>query len=328
MEKIRWGILSTANIATWRVIPAIHKSQNGEAVAVASRSDERASAYAKQLGIPKSYGNYEALIDDPNIDAIYIPLPNGLHSEWSIRCAEAGKPTLCEKPLGSSAEDAQKMVDTFRGRGVPLAEAFMYRFHPRTERVKDIVSRGAVGEMHLIDAYFSFKIRRTNDVRLQPQMAGGSLRDLGSYCVNVMRLMTGEEPDHVQAIGHFGSNSGVEEWAVGSLRFPSGVLGSFGCGMRSYRTHGYHICGSEGTIFVHDGFGPENDQVTEILVKRDTGKLRETLRIEIPATDQYQLMVEDFADSLLNDRPPRYAPEDAVANLKVLDRMQKSIREA
>ena len=169
MDKIRWGILSTANIATWRVIPAIHKSQNGEAVAVASRSEEKASAYAKQHGIPKSYGNYEALIEDPNIDAIYIPLPNGLHSEWSIRCAEADKPTLCEKPLGSSAEDAQKMVDTFRERGIPLAEAFMYRFHPRTERVKDIVSRGAVGEMHLINAYFSFKIRRTNDVRLQPR---------------------------------------------------------------------------------------------------------------------------------------------------------------
>lgn len=327
MGKVRWGVISTSNIARWRVIPAIHNSRNGEVVAVASRREESARAFAEQNRIPRIFGSYEALIEDPEIDAIYIPLPNSLHAEWSIRCAEAGKPTLCEKPLASNAAEAQKVVDVFRARDVPLAEAFMYRFHPRTERVKDIVSRGAVGELHLIDAVFSFKIRRTGDVRLQPQMAGGALRDLGVYCVNVMRLMTDEEPDHVNAIGHFGLDSGVEEWAVGSLRFPSGVLGSFGCGMRSYRTHGYLLRGSEGTIIVQDGFGPDGDQVTEIVVKRDNGKLRETIRIEIPAVDQFQLMVEDFADALLDNRPPRFAPEDAVANMKVLDRLQASIRE-
>lgn len=326
MAKIRWGVIGTANIATFRVIPAIQKSHNGEVVAVASRDAERARDYAEQHGIAQSYGSYAALLEDPSIDAIYIPLPNKLHAEWSIQCAEAGKPTLCEKPLGSTAEEVQRMVDVFRERGVPLAEAFMYRFHPRTERVKDILSRGAVGEMHLIDAVFSFKIRRLNDVRLQPQLAGGALRDLGVYCVNLMRLMTGEEPGRVHAIGHFGADSGVEEWAVGSLQFPSGVLGSFSCGMRSYRTHGYLIRGSEGTIIVQDGFGPEHDQATEIVLYRDTGNLRETLRIEIPATDQFQRMVEDFADALLNDRSPRYPAEDAVANMKVLDRMQASMR--
>jgi len=326
VDRIRWGVIGTANIATWRVIPAIQKSRNGDVVAVASRDAGRARDYANRHGIAQSYGSYAALLDDASIDAIYIPLPNQLHAEWSIRCAEAGKPTLCEKPLGSTAAETQRMVDVFRERGVPLAEAFMYRFHPRTERVKDIVGRGAVGEMHLIDAVFSFQIRRVNDVRLQPQLAGGALRDLGVYCVNLMRLMTGEEPDRVQAIGHFGAESGVEEWAVGSLQFPSGVLGSFGCGMRSYRTHGYLIRGSEGTIVVQDGFGPNDDQVTEIVVKRDTGKLSETIRIEIPATDQFQRMVEDFADALLDDRPPRYPAEDAVANMKVLDRLQVSMR--
>ena len=131
MGKIRWGVMSTANIATWRVIPAMHNSRNGEVVAVASRRVEAARAFADRNGIPRALGSYEALIEDPNVDAIYIPLPNSLHAEWSIRCAEAGKPTLCEKPLASNAAEAQTMVDAFREREVPFAEAFMYRFHPR-----------------------------------------------------------------------------------------------------------------------------------------------------------------------------------------------------
>ncbi len=319
MGKIRWGVMSTANIATWRVIPAMHNSRNGEVVAVASRRVEAARAFADRNGIPRALGSYEALIEDPNVDAIYIPLPNSLHAEWSIRCAEAGKPTLCEKPLASNAAEAQTMVDAFREREVPFAEAFMYRFHPRTNRVKQVLAEGAVGELHLIDAVFSFAIKRKVDVRLQVDMAGGALRDLGAYCVNVMRLMTGEEPTAVRALEHFG----VEEWVAAALQFPSGVLGNFGCGMRSQRTHAYRLRGSEGCIEVPDGFGPEGDQVTEIIIKRGT----EVTSIEIPPADQYQLMVEDFADSLLDNRPPRFAPEDAVANMAVVDRLRASAQE-
>ena len=323
MGKIRWGVMSTANIATWRVIPAMHNSRNGEVVAVASRRVEAARAFADRNGIPRALGSYEALIEDPNVDAIYIPLPNSLHAEWSIRCAEAGKPTLCEKPLASNAAEAQTMVDAFREREVPFAEAFMYRFHPRTNRVKQVLAEGAVGELHLIDAVFSFAIKRKVDVRLQVDMAGGALRDLGAYCVNVMRLMTGEEPTAVRALGHFGADSGVEEWVAAALQFPSGVLGNFGCGMRSQRTHAYRLRGSEGCIEVPDGFGPEGDQVTEIIIKRGT----EVTSIEIPPADQYQLMVEDFAVSLLDNRPPRFAPEDAVANMAVVDRLRASAQE-
>ena len=322
MSKIRWGVMSTANIATLRVIPAIHNSRNGEVVAVASRREEAARAFAERNRIPRSFGSYEALISDPNVDAIYIPLPNSLHAEWSIRCAEAGKPTLCEKPLASNAVEAQTMVDAFRERKVPFAEAFMYRFHPRTDRVREVLAEGAVGELHLIDAVFSFAIRRKVDVRLQVNMAGGALRDLGAYCVNLMRMMTGEEPTTVRALGHFGADSGVEEWVAAVLQFPSGVLGNFGCGMRSQRTHAYRLCGSDGSIEVPDGFGPEGDQVTEIVIKRGT----EVTRIEIQPADQFQLMVEDFADALLDNRPPRFAPEEAVANLAVLDQLQASVR--
>lgn len=323
MDKIRWGILSTANIARWRLIPAMKRAHNAEPVAVASRRIESARAFADANGIPRALGSYEALIEDPNLDAIYIPLPNALHKEWSIRCAEAGKPTLCEKPLSGTADDAQAMVDAFAERGIPLAEAFMYRFHPRTDRVREVLADGAVGQLHLIDAIFSFAIARKRDVRLQPNMAGGALRDLGSYCVNVMRLMTGEEPEAVRGIGHFGADSGVEEWVVGALQFPSGVLGSFGCGMRSQRTHAFRLRGSEGTIEVPDGFGPEEDQRTEIIINRG----KETTRIEIPPYDQYQVMVEDFSEALLTGRAPRYSPNDAVANLRVLDRLQLAIRE-
>ena len=272
MSKIRWGVISTANIATWRVIPAMRKSHNGEVIAVASRSYEKARAFADEQQIPLAFGSYEELIDSPDVDAVYIPLPNRLHKEWSIRSAEAGKPTLCEKPLAGTADDAQAIVDAFRSRNVPLAEAFMYRFHPRTVRSKQLLDEGAIGELHLIDADFSFKIRRKNDIRLQSGLDGGSLRDVGVYCVNLMRLMTGEEPTVVRALGQIVEDTDVDEWAAGLLKFPSGVLGHFGCGLRSQRVHGYRLRGSEGSIEVRDGFGPEGDQRTSIHLKQRHGE--------------------------------------------------------
>ncbi len=322
MGRIRWGVLSTANIASRRVIPAIHNSRNGEVVAVASRGVEKARAFADRNGIPRAHGSYEALIEDPNVDAIYIPLPNSLHAEWSIRCAEAGKPTLCEKPLASDTPEAQMMVDAFRERQIPFAEAFMYRFHPRTERVRQLLADGEIGDLQLIDATFSFVVRKEDDVRLKAELAGGSLWDIGTYCVNVMRLMTGEEPIKVHAVGQCGKVSGVDEWLTGVLQFPSAVLGNFSCSLRSQGAHGYHLRGREGCIEIRDGFVPEINQVTEIIVKRGA----EETRIEIPPADHYQLMVEDFAYALLDNRPPRFAAEDGVANMAVLDALLVSAR--
>ena len=320
-EQIRWGILSTANIGRSRVIPAIHASNNGIVSAVASRDLARAQDFAQANDIPTAYGTYEALIADPNIDAIYIPTPNSEHAEWSLKCADAGKPTLCEKPLASDGNEAQRMVDRFSDAGVTFAEAFMYRFHPRTVRVKQMVDDGAIGEIKAINAAFTFTVRNEANVRLNKSLAGGSLMDVGCYCVNVLRHMTGHEPYRVEAIAVMGDESGVDESLTGILAFSGGVLGHFDCGLRTYRAHRYDIRGTNGRIRVNDAFVPDADQTTTI----DYWHGDDYEEITIPPANHYQLMVEDFADALLNDRAPRFDPQDGVENMRVIDRLLSSV---
>lgn len=320
-ERIRWGILSTARIGENRVIPAIQRSRNGVVSAVASRSLERARAFAERLGIPAAYGSYEDLIDSPDVDAIYNPLPNSEHAAWSIRCAQAGKPVLCEKPLAKDAAEAQTMVDAFAERGVLLAEAFMYRFHPQHWRVKQIIAEGALGDLQFISASFTFTIRDENNIRLQRALAGGALMDVGCYCINAMRLLTGEEPVRVQALARFGERSGVDEAIAGLLEFPSGVLGHFDAGLRAYRLHTYEVRGTQGRIQLEQAFIPYG---ADTLIRCWQGD--HYSEIVIPQVDQYQLMVEDFADALINRRPPKFPPQDAVENMRVIDRLLESAR--
>ena len=313
-DKVRWGILSTANIGR-RVIPAIHASQNGEVAAVCSRSIERAQAFAAEQDIPRALGSYEALIADPEIDAIYIPLPNSMHAEWSIKCAEARVPTLCEKPFASDAAEAQTIVDAFAQHGVLLAEAFMYRFHPQHAKVKEIVAAGGIGDLQIINSSFSFAISDEANIRLSKPLAGGSLMDVGCYCVNLMRFMTGEEPERVTASGRIGATTGVDEALAGTFEFPSGVIGHFDCGLRAHRQHSYTLKGTEGMITAPTSFVPDKSAAT--LVQHWQGD--DYNEHVIPAIDHYRLMVEDFADALINKRPPRFAPTDAVSNMVVID---------
>jgi predicted dehydrogenase len=316
-RRIRWGILSTANIARARVIPAIKQSRNGEVAAVASRTAERAHDFAMQNNIPTAFRSYEAMIESDAVDAIYIGTPNALHAEWAIKCAEAGKPTLCEKPLAKDAHEAQTMVDAFKERGVLFAEAFMYRFHPQTVKAKELVDAGAVGEMQAINAAFTFRVRDEGNVRLSQPLAGGSLMDVGCYCVNVMRHLTGEEPSEAKAVAQMGQTTHVDEWLAGALHFPRGVVGHFDCGLRGYRRHFYEVRGSTGRLQLDAAFVPDLDKPTTIqLWKGDDYEA-----IEIPAADHYQLMVEDFADALLLNRPPRFDAQDAVENMRVIDRL-------
>ena len=319
-SKVRWGILSTANIGRKKVIPAIMNSRNGLLGAVASRNTARAAAFASELGIPRSYGSYEDLLQDPGIDAIYNPLPNSEHAEWAVRCAEAGKPMLCEKPLARDAAEAQKMVDAFATRKLLFAEAFMYRFHPQHQKVKDMIAAGAVGELRMIQASFTFDIgARDGDIRLQRDLGGGGLMDVGCYCINAMRFITGEEPETVQAMARMGSE--VDEMLTGLLAFPSGVLGHFDCGFRGQVTNTYEVRGPKGRIVVDPSFVPDAQHTAQIHYYH--GGEHET--IIIPPVDQYQLMVEDFADALLNNRPPRFEPKDAVRNMAVIDRLYASL---
>lgn len=315
-DKIRWGILSTANIGR-RVIPAIHASSNGEVAAVASRSLESAQAFADEQNIPNVYGTYEELLNDPNIDAIYIPLPNRLHAEWSIKCAEAGKPTLCEKPFASDAPEAQTIVDAFEQHDVPLAEAFMYRFHPQHAKVKDIIASGGIGDLRVINSSFTFNLTNEANIRLSKELAGGSLMDVGCYCVNLMRFMTGEEPESVTASAMIGETTGVDEVLAGTLKFSSGVIGHFESSLRAYGNNQYILKGTEGKIVVPISFVPNKDDDTVIQHWQGSDYTEHT----VSAVDHYQLMVEDFADALINNRPPRFMPQDAVQNMEVLDKM-------
>ena len=320
-NKIRWGILSTARIGR-RVIPAIQASHNGEVAAVASRSLERARAWADLHEIPRAYGSYEALFEDEGIDAIYNPLPNSMHAEWSIKCAEAGIPTLSEKPFASDAPEAQSIVDAFDKQGVLLTEAFMYRFHPQHAKAREILGAGGIGELQIINSSFTFPISDEANIRLSKALAGGALMDVGCYCVNLMRFMTGEEPTRVGAAARIGERTEVDETLVGTLQFPSGVLGHFDCGLRSFGQHTYALKGSEGMIVVPQSF--VIDKAVDGIVRHWQGD--SYTEYVIPAVDQYQLMVEDFADALLNGRPPRFAPSDAVNNMVVVDKLLADAR--
>lgn len=318
---IRWGILSTANIGKHRVIPAIQASANGRVTAVASRSLEKARAFADELGIPTAYGSYEELIAAPDVDAIYIPVPNSEHAAWAIRCAEAGKPTLCEKPLARNAAEAQRMVDAFAQRGVLFAEAFMYRFHPQTQRVKQLLDDGAVGDVRVVSASFTFSVREESDIRLSRPLAGGSLMDVGCYCINVMRFLLGSEPDEVHALARVGAQSGVDETFSGVLAFPGGALGHFDSSLRTQFTHTYEVRGSRGRILVDQAFVMPQDAETVIRWWHD----EQYEEIRIAPANSYTLMAEDFAGALLEGRPPRFAPQDAVANMRVIDLLNAAI---
>jgi len=320
-DMIRWGVLSTANIGRNRVIPAIQQSSNGRVTAVASRTLEKARAFADETNIPTAYGSYEELIASPDIDAIYIPVPNSEHAQWSIRCAEAGKPTLCEKPLASNAAEAQKMVDAFKARGVLFAEAFMYRFHPQTERVKQMINDGAVGEIRAMQSTFNFVARNEDDIRLNKALVGGSLMDVGCYCINVMRLMLDSEPSEAHALSRIGATSQVDESLSAVMAFPNGVLGHFDSSLRSYFAHTYEIRGTHGRISVEQGFVMPKD--SETLVRYWHGDQYE--EIYIPPANSYTLMAEDFAAALIDGRPPRFAPEDGVANMRVIDLLNASV---
>lgn len=320
---IRWGILGAANIAYRRVAPALQAARNGAVQAVASRSLEKAQAFAAERSIPQAYGSYEALLADPNIDAIYIPLPNSEHAPWALRCAEAGKAVLCEKPLARTADEARRMVDAFAARGLLLAEGFMYRFHPQTERVQQLVAEGAIGRLTAISASFTYTLRDADNIRADAALGGGALLDVGCYCVSLMRLLTGSEPVSGGALANFTAD-GVDDALAATLRFPGGALGHFDVGMRAYRANFYEARGTDGRIAVDKGFTMEAHE--EHLIRLWRGDRYEEIRT--PAVNHFTLMAEDFAEALLSGRPPRYPAADAVGTLTALDGLLRSARAA
>lgn len=320
---LNWGILSTAAIAEKAYVPGIRAACNGTIRAVASRSPDKARAFAEKHGIPVSYGSYEELLTDEEIDVIYNPLPVALHAEWTLKALEAGKPVLCEKPFALSASEARAMEKKSQETKLLVAEAVMYRYHPLTQKVRELVTAGAIGELKVIESNFHGVQDTGNNIRFNKELGGGAMLDLGIYCVNLARFLTGEEPSTIHATGFVNPENGVDESVAGVLGFPSGVVSSFACSMRTQFSCSYRLTGTAGSISVpQGGMLVWPDQSFPICLNNEEGEKT----IEIDPANHYQLMAEDFAASVLEGRSPAYPVDDAIANMAVIDEILKQVQ--
>lgn len=319
-NSVRWGVLSTANIGRRAVLPAIQRSGNGELLAVASRDADAAAAFAAELGIPRAYGSYEALLADEQIEAVYIPLPNSLHREWAIKAAAAGKHVLCEKPLALDEAECAEMIAAADQHGVLLMEAFMYRFHPQTARVLELIGQGTIGDVRLVRAAFTFRVTNPANIRLQPSLGGGALMDVGCYCVNLARTLFGAEPAAAQAFAAWGA-SAVDEQLLGQLLFEGPRYAQFDSALTLARREAYQVVGTAGVIEVPVAFLPGQGD-TAIHIQTAAGVTAET----IAGADEYQLMVEHFAACVRGLATLRYPPAEASANMRAIAALYRSAR--
>jgi predicted dehydrogenase len=319
-NAIRWGVLGVANIARRAVIPAMRRSGNVRLAAIASRERARAEEAAREFGFARAHGSYEALLDDPDVQAVYIPLPNALHREWTIRCAESGKHVLCEKPLALSPAECGEMIAACREHRVLLMEAFMYRFHPRTEEVARLVRAGDLGEVRMVRAAFTFQATNpARNVRFRPDLGGGALYDVGCYTVNVSRMVLGE-PEEVFACGRIGEY-GVDEQVGALLRFGGGRLAVIDCGLTLPRREEYEVLGTQGYLRVPRAFLPgAADAEIEIW------RAGERTSRSVPGAEQYQRMVEQFGHAIATGSPVGLTPEDASRNVGVIGALLASLR--
>lgn len=317
---VRWGVLSTANIGRIAVNPAIQASRNGRLDAVASRDGARARAFADAHGIPRAYADYESLVSDPEIDALYIPLPNSMHREWSIRALEQGKHVLCEKPLALNATECREIADAAESNGRLLMEAFMYRFHPRTEALLQVVQDGDLGALRAVRSAFTFRLSRPTDVRFDPALGGGALYDVGCYCVNASRSVIGDEPVEVQAFANWGA-TGVDLELAGLLRFASGAHAHFDCALTAERREVVEVAGTDASVTMEGAFLPGRGEV-ELVERRSGGSTRR----RFPGADEYVLMVEHFADAVRGRVALRYPALEAASNMAVIDALYQSAR--
>jgi len=313
-EPVRWGIVSTAHINRL-VIPGAKASDKVELAAVASRTQERADAYARKWEIPRAYGSYEALLADPEIEAVYISLPNTLHCEWSIKALEAGKHVLCEKPLSRHPGEVEAAFAAAQQAGLHLMEAFMYRHNPQTKRLTELVAGGAIGELRLVRSVFSYGLYDPENIRLRSEVEGGALMDVGCYNVSGSRLLAGE-PERVWAEAWYGP-TGTDWVFTGTMRFPGDVIATFDCGTAMVERDELEAIGTEGALFVDD---PWHCNVPGIEVRRQDG----VERIELEHQDSYRLELENLADAIRGQGEPLLDREDAVAQARALEALHTS----
>ena len=318
MGVVRFGIVSTAHINRL-VIPGAHASDKVELVAVASRDLARAEEYARTWEIERAYGSYEELLAAPDIDAVYISLPNTLHCPWSITAMEAGKHVICEKPLSRSPREVEEAFDVSERTGRLFTEAFMYRHNPQTKRLAELVRDGAVGDLRLVRSAFSYSLYDPENIRLRTDVDGGSLMDVGCYCVSGSRLLAGE-PESVFGQAFVGP-TGTDWVFTGSLRFPGDVLAQFDCATALTDRDELEVVGSEGSLFLDD---PWHCRSPVIELRRESG----VERIELEPVDSYQLELENLADAINGEAPLLLGREDAVAQARTIEALSRSAETA
>jgi predicted dehydrogenase len=335
---VRWGLLGTARINE-RLIPAIAEHSRSELVAVASRTESKAEAYANQRGIRRSYGSYEALLQDSEIDAIYLSLPNGFHEEWSIKCAEAGKHVLCEKPLALTVEEVDRIIAAAKQYNVIVQEASMYRFHPQTHKVQALVADGVIGEVRLLRAVFSFTLVNPGDVRLDPAIGGGSLWDIGVYPVSFFRTIMRANPVEVFGWQVTGEQE-VDMTFMGQLRFASGALAQFGCSFQASPHTEVEIVGTDGRLKLNLPWRNRPGETGHIYVTRKGAAsstatfgdnvgdyVTETVTYPGTASDAYLSEVESMVSSIMDGTRPEVSLEDSRGNTATIVALHTSARE-
>ncbi len=314
-NPIRWGVLSAANIGVKAVAPAIRASSNGQLVAVGSRNPQQAAeaySFAPKVHI---YSDYDSVINDPDIDAIYIPLPNGLHGEWTIKALQAGKHVLCEKPLSITAREGKTMMDVARANNMLLMEAFMYRFHPQTLWSIEQVNAGLIGPVRLVRASFSFDIRsKPDDIRLKPELAGGSLMDVGCYLVNFCHAVYAHSPLVVAARIHTTKPAGVDMATNAVLDFGDGCFGLIDCSFELPTRQIVEIVGEAGTITIPVPFTPGSIEAVVFVTKN--GQMTEQ---KFERVDQYQLQIEHFDDCILSGQEPMLHLSESLENMATIE---------
>ena len=313
-DPVRWGILSTADINR-KLLPGFRASKTADLIAVASRLHERADEYAEAEGIPVAYGSYEELLADPAVEAVYIPLPNGLHVEWAVRALEAGKHVLCEKPLDRRPEEVERAFEVAERVDRLLMEAFMYRHHPQTKRLAELVSAGAIGDLRVIRSSFGFTLDDLENVRMLGKLDGGSVMDVGCYCISVSRLFGGE-PDVVLGRQVIGA-TGVDVRFVGTLGFAGDVLAHFDCGFDVPDNSGLEVVGSAGTLRVPSPF---HVKPSGFDIVRDDG----VEHVDVGDADHYQEEIENLSAAIRGHAEPLLGRADAIGQARTIAALYRS----
>ncbi|WP_166239729.1 Gfo/Idh/MocA family protein [Paenibacillus turpanensis] len=324
MNQVRWGIMGNAGIAKTQVMPAMQRDEQSKLAAIASLSG-KAEETAQQFAIGKVHSSYEALLADPDVDAVYIPLPNSLHKEWVLKAAEQGKHILCEKPAALNAAEMAEMAEACRQHGVIFMEAFMYRFHPQHQRVRELIASGEIGEVRVFRASFSFFLSEPKgNIRMDRQLGGGSLYDVGCYCVNSLRYVLGEEPVEIHAFGKVDAEYGVDTVMTINAKLNSGIAAVLDCGFEMHDRQQYEVVGTKGSIIVPRAYRPDLAGGDGLIQVVKNGVLE---REETVSGDQYLNQVRHFTECVLKGGEPSYSAENTLRNMKVIDACYESLHE-